>query len=57
MGDGFGFVVFIKNLICNKDLIVSYLEQWGKGKRSDFIELLGNKLPDVLTEKQKVNKV
>ena len=40
-----------------RDLIVSYLEQWGKGKRSDFIELLGNKLPEVLSEKQKVNKV
>ena len=39
------------------DLIVRYLEQWGKGKRSDFINLLGNKLPDMLTEKQKVNKV
>ena len=40
-----------------KDLMVSYLEQWGKGKRSDFVELRGNKLPDVLNEKQKVNKV
>ena len=40
-----------------KDLMISYLGQWGKGKRSDFIELLGSKLPDVLSEKQKVNKV
>ena len=31
--------------------------QWGRGKRCDFIELLGNKLPETLDEKQKVNKV
>jgi len=40
-----------------KDLIIKYLEQWGKGKRSDFVELLKNKLPETLDEKQKVNKV
>jgi ATP-dependent DNA helicase RecG len=39
------------------DLVVKYLEQWGKGSRSDFIKLLTDKLPDVLSEKQKVNKV
>jgi ATP-dependent DNA helicase RecG len=39
------------------DLIIKYLEQWGKGKRSDFIDLLNNKLPETLSEKQKVNKI
>jgi ATP-dependent DNA helicase RecG len=39
------------------DLIVSFLRQWERGKRSDFIELLQNKLPDVLSDTQKVNKV
>ena len=39
------------------DLIVKYLQQWNKGKRSDFIKLLGNKLPDILNETQKINKI
>ena len=39
------------------DLIVKYLEQWGEGKKSDFITLLNDKLPDVLNDKQKENKV
>ena len=29
----------------------------GKGKKIDFIRLLGDKLPDVLDENQKTNKV
>jgi ATP-dependent DNA helicase RecG len=39
------------------DLIVNYLEQWKEGTRSDFIKLLSDKLPDILSDKQKVNKV
>jgi ATP-dependent DNA helicase RecG len=39
------------------DLMVNYLEQWGKGNKSDFVKLLGDKLPEMLDEKQKVNKV
>jgi len=40
-----------------KDLIVNYLQQFGSGTKSDFIELLGDKLSDVLDEKQKAHKV
>ena len=40
-----------------KKLIVNYLKKWGKGKRKDFMNLLLSKLPDVLDEKQKENKV
>jgi ATP-dependent DNA helicase RecG len=39
------------------DLIISYLQQWGKGERSDFVKLIGDKLPDTLNEKQKTSKV
>ena len=37
------------------DLIINYLQKWGKGKKSDFIELLSDKLPDMLDDKQKDN--
>ena len=40
-----------------KELIIKYLQQWGKGKRNDFIKLLKEKLPDTLSDEQKVNKV
>jgi ATP-dependent DNA helicase RecG len=40
-----------------KQMIIDYLQQWGRGTRNDFMELLKNKLPDVLTEKQKANRV
>lgn len=40
-----------------KDLIVEYLKQYKKGQRKDFRELLLNKLPDSLSDKQKENKV
>ena len=40
-----------------KKLIVDYLKQWKKGKKKDFMDLLFSKLPDVLDEKQKENKV
>jgi ATP-dependent DNA helicase RecG len=39
------------------DLIVSYLQQFGSGTKADFIKLLGDKLSDVLDDKQKENKV
>ena len=39
------------------DLIINYLQQFGSGTKADFIRLLGDKLSDVLEEKQKDNKV
>lgn len=40
-----------------KKLIISYLETYEKGKKQDFIELLADKLPDAMDEKQKNSKV
>ena len=40
-----------------KDLIIHYLQQFGSGTKADFIKLLGDKLSDVLDEKQKDRKV
>lgn len=40
-----------------KKLIISYLETYKKGKKRDFIELLADKLPDTMDEKQKKSKV
>ncbi len=40
-----------------KDLIIEYLKQYGKAKRRDIKELLWDKLPDALSEKQKENKI
>ena len=40
-----------------KKLIVNYLETCGKGKKSDFVELLSDKLPDGLSQEQKSSKV
>ena len=40
-----------------KKLIVSYLETYGFGKKKDFIKLLSDKLPDAMSEPQKVSKV
>jgi len=40
-----------------EDLIVSFLRQWGSGTKTDFIRLLGDKVSDVLDEKQKDNKL
>ena len=37
--------------------IISYLENFGKGKKKDFIKLLEDKLPDYLNDKQKESKV
>lgn len=38
-------------------LVVSYLEKFGKAKREDIDQLLMDKLPDALSEKQKKNKI
>ena len=35
------------------DLIINYLKQFGIGTKVEFIKLLGDKLSDVLSEKQK----
>jgi ATP-dependent DNA helicase RecG len=39
------------------DLIINYLNQFGSGTKADFIKLLGDKLSDVLNDKQKDTKV
>jgi len=41
---------------CRK-MIIEYLEKFERAKRSDFEDLLLDKLPDVLSEEQKKNKV
>lgn len=40
-----------------KQLIVDYLNKWGKGQKSDFDKLLFDKLPDSLTAAQKNTKI
>lgn len=40
-----------------KQLIVDYLNKWGKGQKSDFDKLLFDKLPDSLTAVQKNTKI
>lgn len=40
-----------------KQLVVSYLEEYGQGTRKDFDELLMGKMPDVLSDDQKRNQV
>ncbi len=40
-----------------KDLIVEYLKQYGKAKKKDIRELLWDKLPNVLSDVQKENKI
>jgi ATP-dependent DNA helicase RecG len=39
------------------DLIINYLQQFGSGTKADFIKLLGDKLSDVLDDKQKEKKI
>jgi ATP-dependent DNA helicase RecG len=39
------------------DLIISYLQKFRSGTKADFIKLLGDKLSDVLDDRQKDNKV
>jgi len=40
-----------------KQLVLSYLQKYGKGNRKDFEELLMSKMPDVLTQEQKRHQV
>ena len=40
-----------------RDMIIDYLEKFGKAKRDDIRKLLWDKLPAVLTEKQKDRKI
>lgn len=40
-----------------KDLIVKYLEQYGKAKKKDIRTLIWDKLPEVMTDKQKEDKI
>ena len=40
-----------------KDLIIEYLKQYRKAKKKDIRELLWDKLPDVLNDAQKENKI
>jgi ATP-dependent DNA helicase RecG len=40
-----------------KQMIINYLKTWDKGTKRDFLRLLGEKLPDVLSDKQKDDKI
>ena len=40
-----------------KDLIVEYLKRYGKAKKQDIRNLLWDKLPDILDDKQKNSKI
>ncbi len=40
-----------------KDLVIEYLKQYGKAKKKDIRELLWDKLPDALSDKQKEYKI
>ena len=40
-----------------RDMIIDYLNKFGKAQRKDFRKLLMDKLPDILTEKQKERKI
>ncbi len=40
-----------------KEIILTYLREFSTGKRSDFVDILLDKLPSVLDEQQKMNKI
>ncbi len=46
----------IDDSFCQK-VIVDYLREFGTGKKADFEEVLMDKLPDILTAKQKQDKI
>lgn len=52
---------YIKNKAFNdqyyRDMIVDYLEKFGKAQRKDLRKLLWDKLPEVLSDKQKERKI
>jgi len=52
---------YVKNKAFDEDAyrkwIISYLETYKKAKKKDFVNLLKEKLPDLLTDEQKVSKI
>jgi len=40
-----------------KKIIIDYLQEFGKGLKSDFEKVLLDKLPDILDNQQKKNKI
>jgi ATP-dependent DNA helicase RecG len=40
-----------------KKIMIDYLHEFNRAKRSDFFKVLVDKLPDILNENQKENKV
>lgn len=40
-----------------KKIILDYLKEFNRAKKSDFVKTLLNKLPDILNEEQKKNKI
>ena len=40
-----------------KTMMVEYLKVTGRAKRSDFVDALASKLPDILSQQQKENKI
>lgn len=52
---------YVKNKVFDdkyyKDLVVKYLEQYGKAKKRDIRTLLWDKLPEVMEDKQKEDKI
>lgn len=40
-----------------KKIMIDYLNEFGEAKRSDFLSLLADKLPDVLSESKKENRI
>jgi len=40
-----------------KKIIIDYLQEFGKGLKSDFEKVLLDKLPDILDNHQKKNKI
>ena len=40
-----------------RDMIIKYIRQYGEAKKKDIKALLWDKLPDILTEKQKEAKI
>jgi ATP-dependent DNA helicase RecG len=46
----------IDDAFCEK-IIIDYLRKFGSGKKADFEKILLNKLPDILSEVQKKDKL
>ncbi len=56
-----GKAAYIRHRTLDKDhykkLIIVYLEKFGEAKRSDFEEFLMDKISDVLSKKEKINRI